>query len=50
MKDREKEIRYLLYLKSELIRNTKKEIKELHQELDTLNGTKRLVKNNQTKK
>lgn len=32
MKDREKEINQLLYLKSELIKQTKKEIKQLQQE------------------
>lgn len=46
MKDRTKEIKYLIYLKSELIKETKKEIKNLHQELDTINGTKKLSKNN----
>ena len=46
MKDREKEIRQLLYLKSELIKQTKKEIKELNYELDDLMGQKRLTKNN----
>lgn len=44
MKDREKEINYLIYLKNELIKQTKKEIKELHQEKDMLNGYKRLEK------
>lgn len=32
MKDREKEINYLLYVKNELIKQTKKEIKQLQQE------------------
>ena len=40
MKDREKEIKYLIYLKSELIRQTKKEIKNLHRELDEVYKTK----------
>ena len=40
MKDREKEIKYLIYLKSELIRQTKKEIKNLHRELDEVQKTK----------
>ena len=44
MKDREKEINYLIYLKSELIKKTKKEIKELQQERYMLNGYKKLVK------
>lgn len=43
-KDREKEINYLIYLKSELIKATKKEIKELQQEKQMIQGTKRLVK------
>ena len=44
MKDREKEINYLLYLKSELIKQTKKEIKELKREKETLTGEKVLKK------
>lgn len=44
MKDREKEINYLIYLKSELIKKTKKEIKELQQEKQTIEGIKRLEK------
>ena len=45
MKDREKEIKYLIYLKSELIRQTKKDIKKLNTELEDLQGQKRLTKN-----
>ena len=41
MKSREKEIKYLLYLKSQLIKQTKKEIKYLHMELDEINKIKR---------
>ena len=44
MKDREKEIAYLIYLKNQLIKETKKEIKELQQERDMLNGYKKLEK------
>ncbi len=44
MKNREQEIKYLIYLKSQLIKETKKEIKDLHNELDTIQGTKRLEK------
>ena len=40
MKDREKEIKYLLYLKAQLIKQTKKEIKSLHNELDEMNKRK----------
>lgn len=36
MKDREKEINYLIYLKSKLIQDTKKEIKQLRLEKDNL--------------
>lgn len=44
MKDREKEINYLLYLKNELIKQTKKEIKSLNEEKRMINGYKRLEK------
>ena len=44
MKDRLKEIRYLIYLKSELIKQTRKEIKELHIEEEMITGYKRLEK------
>lgn len=40
MKDREKEIKYLLYLKSELIRKTKREMHYLKEELEELNKQK----------
>ena len=40
MKDREKEIKYLIYLKSELIRQTKKEIKNYHKELNEIYKSK----------
>lgn len=43
-KSREKEINYLIYLKSELIKQTKKEIKELQQEKKGLYGVKKLEK------
>ena len=45
MKDREKEIKYLIYLKSQIIKEEKKNIKALHQELNSLYNQKRLVKN-----
>jgi hypothetical protein len=35
MKDREKEIKYLIYLKGEIIREAKKEIKQLKRELES---------------
>lgn len=43
-KEREKELRQLIYLKSELIKECKKEIKQYHQELDMINGYKKLEK------
>lgn len=42
MKDREKEIKYLMYVKSELIRETKKELRDLKYELENLNKQKTL--------
>jgi hypothetical protein len=44
MKDRLKEIKYLIYLKGQLIKQTKKEIKELQQEENMINGYKKLEK------
>lgn len=44
MKTREDEIRYLIYLKGQLIKQTKKEIQNLSNELKTIEGTKRLEK------
>jgi hypothetical protein len=35
MKDREKEIKYLIYLKGEIIREAKKEIKQLKREMES---------------
>ena len=43
MKDRENEIKYLIYLKSQLIKQTKKEIKNLHNELDGIGKNKKLI-------
>ena len=50
MKDREKEINELLYLKSELIKQTKKEIKALRQEKNMINGYKKLERTKRLKK
>jgi hypothetical protein len=44
MKDREKEINYLIYLKSQLIKQTKKEIKDLQEEKKAIQGYKKLEK------
>lgn len=46
MKDREKEIKYLLYLKSELIRKTKREMHSLKMELEELNKQKTMRRRN----
>ena len=43
-KDREKEIKYLLYLKSQLINDTRKEIKFLKKELYSIQGEKKVIK------
>ena len=40
--DREKEIKYLMYLKSEIIKQEKKELKQLKAELEFLNQEKTL--------
>ena len=42
--DREKEIKHLIYLKSELIKQTKREIKKLQEEQNMLYGYKKLEK------
>lgn len=42
MKDREKQIKYLIYLKNEAIKQEKKELKELRQELENINRQKTL--------
>lgn len=44
MKTREDEIKYLIYLKGQLIKQTKKEIQNLTYELKTIEGVKRLEK------
>ena len=41
MKDREKEIKYLMYLKSQLIKEQKKELKQLKTELLSLQNSKK---------
>lgn len=43
-KDRIKEIKYLIYLKSELIKEARKEIKELQNERKQIEGYKILEK------
>ena len=46
MKNREKEINYLIYLKSKLINDTKKEIKQLRLEKESLYGGKKNGRSN----
>lgn len=42
--DREKELKRLIYLRSEIIKECKKDIKKYHEEIKQLNGEKRLIK------
>ena len=44
MRDREKELKYLIYLKNELIKQEKKELKILRQELYEISQSKQKVK------
>lgn len=44
MKSREKEINYLIYLKSKLIQDTKKEVKQLRLEKENLYREKEVRK------
>jgi len=44
MKDREKELKYLIYLKNELLKEIKKDLKQYRTELQSLNGQKTLVR------
>lgn len=48
-KDREKEIKYLIYIKSELIKQTKKEIKALQEEREQINNNKTLERKRKKK-
>ena len=48
--EREKELKRLIYLRNELIKQCKKEIKQYHQELDMINGYKKLEKSKKNKK
>lgn len=47
MKDRLKEIKYLIYIKSELIKQTKKEIKNLQEEANMIMGYKKIERGKQ---
>ena len=42
--NREQEIRHLLWFKNEIIKQNKKELKSLRQELNEIHGEKRLTK------
>ena len=44
MKDRLKEIRHEIYEKACQIKQLKKDIKNLHMEVDEIQGTKKLIK------
>ena len=44
MKDREKEIKYLIYVKNEIIKQQKKELKQLRIELEKINIEKSKAK------
>ena len=44
MKDREKEIKYLMYLKNEIIKQEKKQLKQLRQELIQIQNSKQKKK------
>ena len=44
MKDREKELKYLIYLRNELIKQCKKDIKKYQEEINMINGYKKLEK------
>lgn len=46
MKDREKEIRLLIYEESQIIKHSKKRIKDLNMELAELQGEKKLRRSN----
>lgn len=41
MKDREKELKYLIYLKGQLIKEAKKDIKKYHKEIEEIHKEKR---------
>lgn len=43
-RDREKELKYLIYLKSELLKQTKKELQSYRRELDQLGNNKTYTK------
>lgn len=43
-RNREKELKYLIYLKSELLKQTKKELQSYRRELDQLGNNKTYVK------
>lgn len=50
MQDREKELKKLIYIRSEIIKQCKKDIKKYHEELNQINGYKTLEKKRNKKK
>lgn len=50
MQDREKELKKLIYIRSEIIKQCKKEIKQYQEEINMINGYKKLEKKRNKKK
>lgn len=50
MQDREKELKKLIYIRSEIIKQCKKEIKQYQEEINMINGYKKLEKSNRRRK
>lgn len=50
MQDREKELKKLIYIRSQIIKQCKKEIKQYHEELNQINGYKKLEKKRNKKR
>lgn len=44
MQDREKELKKLIYIRSEIIKQCKKEIKQYQEEINMINGYKHIKK------
>ena len=44
MQDREKELKKLIYIRSQIIKQCKKEIKQYQEEINMINGYKKLEK------
>ncbi len=50
MQDREKELKKLIYIRSEMIKQCKKDIKKYQEEINMLNGYKTLEKKRNKKR